>query len=323
LIHSRKGFINACSNSYYASNLIEESATWRAIDKAADRIEMVTKKCDTGMVYTRVYSEFRKALSLWWERIDGNQECRDFALTQPTKRFQKYRTICGKEYSDTYLLDRVYFEMSAKSCHSEKYTSLFEMPRDSWMKAATLERILLNHRTFQEVYLFYTEALKAWVIDGWVDRDTKIILDSVTSNKIYLNTNDPQKAKIVKDYTTNAQVVDWFGDAMKWVDKVEYSKEPRLFYINGAFYRSQRPELINILKEKSPKSKIIMVLINLYSYGRQRNMDAHWNELHSLGIKKYYGFDCIKEAFSRLCDYPVKFYHYEDKGCQEKCLVVA
>jgi hypothetical protein len=200
---------------------------------------------------------------------------------------------------------------------------VFEMPRDSWMKAAKLEQILLNHRTFQEVYLFYTEALRAWVIDGWVDRDTKVILDNVTTNKVYLNTNDTQKAQIVREYITNAQVVDWFGDATKWLGKVEHSDTARLFYINGAFYKAQRPELINTLKEKSPNSTIIMVLVNLYSYGRQRNMDAHWNELHSLGIKKYYGFDCIKEAFSRLCNCPIKFYHYEDWGRQEKCLVVA
>jgi hypothetical protein len=120
-------------------------------------------------------------------------------------------------------------------------------------------------------------------------------------------------------------VVDWFGDARKQIEKLTYSESSRLFYINGAFYHSQRPELLNEIKDRSPNSVIIMVLLNLYEHSRQRNMEAHYAELKSLGINphKFYNFDTIKAAFAHRCKYPVRFYSYNERGVQEKCLVVA
>jgi len=322
-------FAKACKDSYNRIAYFREDATLNAIDNAADRLHSVSKICYWygRLVYARVHYEFERALHNYIHREDGDQECRDFTLTQPSKSFARYRRICDDSWSDEALLNRIYLEASAKFLHnSGKYTSLFEMPKDSWMKSANIERILLNNREFLEVYLLYTEALRAWVIDGWVDRDTKVIIDNVITDKIFLNTIDPDKFRIVKNYikAKGIEVVNWFGDARKQLKKLTKSESSRLFYINGAFYHSQRPELVNEIKKKSPNSVIIMVMVNLYEYGRQRNMDAHYAELRSLGINphKFYGFENIKEAFIKRCEYPVKFYHYNSKGAQEKCLAV-
>ncbi len=324
-----KKFITACNRSYANSAFYEEDSTLRAIEQAANNIKEVSDKSYWygRLAYARIHYEFDNALERCQNRDDGDKECRYFALAHPAEKFKIYRRICGDDWSDDALLDRLYYEAQAEFRHSsETRTSLFIMPKDSWMKAAVLERILLTHkRKFQETYLLYSEALRAWLMDGWVDRDTKIILDKVRADKVFLNTIDHYKYDIVRDYIKDAEVVDWFGDAWKILGRLTTSGVPRLFYINGAFYRTQRPELINWIKKRSPNSLVIMVMLNLYEFSRQRNMEAHRDELSLLGVNpdKYYNFDTIKRAFVKHCKYPVQFYHYDSSGRQEKCLVVA
>ena len=312
-----RSFVQKCVEAYDNSGLCDEDLTEKAIQKAASRLKDVDS---SSIVYKRIYEEFVDVLYWYGDRVDGEKECRYYGLNKPTKDFQLYRKIC--DWTDTKLLDRIYFEISARWHHaSEQYTSLFTMPKDSWMKAAKLAMIVPTLPEFDEAYLFYSEALTAWIEDGWVDRDTKIIIDNLRVSKYFLNTNDKDKYRIVSKYIKQP-VVNWYGDAPKYINGLKFGKAHRFFYINGAFYHSQRPALVNQIKELSPNSVVIMVLLNLYNYGRQRNMDAHWNELESWGIKKYYGFECVQEAFTKLCNYPVNFYRYDQDSKQEKCLVV-
>jgi hypothetical protein len=179
------------------------------------------------------------------------------------------------------------------------------MPVGSECKAPFLEHVVNKFGCFDDLYLFYSEGIEALVNDRVVARDTKVLIDSSHPLRVLFNTNDAIKYDWVERYTKQRKLnfIGMFGDAGKWIGNLEYSTARSLVYINGAFLKSQTPELANHIKSRLPNAIIIMVVIDPYKSHAKRNPRC--------GFFKYGTcFNDFINNFGRICQHRSYFVQY-------------
>ena len=197
-------------------------------------------------------------------------------------------------------------ERATMEATKPNFTPLLLMPKGSERKVWLLESLLSEMRHFDDLYLFYTEGLEAIVSGvGAMARDTKILIDRSHPLRIFLNTNDADKYEWVSKYiiSRGIKLVNMFGKAEQWIPKIKPSTNRSLVFINGAFIKAQKPELVNFVKGLLPNSTIIMVVIDPYKSRASLNPKS---------IAHKYGH-CMQDflsMFHRECEYKAKFFSY-------------
>lgn len=137
-----------------------------------------------------------------------------------------------------------------------------KLPKNSSEKYKTVDSLL--KKTYDFAVILYAESLYRTDSKGnQIESETKRIIDKV--NEIIVIGNETEKLLDIEEYALEqGKKFKFYNDEV--IDAIQILKDDDrngFVYVNGAMLYAQRPEFLNYLKKKYPKSTVAMVVIDL------------------------------------------------------------
>lgn len=205
---------------------------------------------------------------------------------------------------------------ASKAVSNSSGSSGDKLPQNSSEKYKIIDDLLKNPYDF--AVLLYAEGLYRDDNGVQVDSETKRVIDAV--NEIIIVGNELAKISEIEDYAKplGKTITIINDDVIEACDSLMKDDRCGFIYINGASLHSQRPEFMNYLKVKYPKSRIAMVFLDLLFGKSQVYKGATLKERITVygGVEN---FDEVITKFKSLVKFS-KFRKYADTP-QEKYIV--
>lgn len=177
-------------------------------------------------------------------------------IVKKVAEYQK-NSVLTKKYDVDMLVKSASKEVSnTNGCSGDK------LPQNSTKKYKIVDDLLKDKYEF--AVLLFAEGLYRDDNGTQVDSETKRVIDAV--DEIIVVGNEIAKISEIEDYaiSLNKKVSIHVEDVLEACNTVlSIDNRKGFVYVNGASLFAQRPEFMNYLKTKYPKSRIAMVFLDL------------------------------------------------------------
>ena len=171
-------------------------------------------------------------------------------------QLQKNKKVVNKYDIDTIV------KSAAKEVLNTNGNSGDKLPVNSSKKFKIVDSLLKDKYEF--AVLLFAEGLYRDNKGTQVDSETKRIIDTV--DEIIIVGNELEKLTEIEEYAESLgkTIISYDLDALEACDsKLKDDKRKGFIYVNGASLFAQRPQFMNYLKTKYPKSTVAMVFLDL------------------------------------------------------------
>ena len=281
------------------------------VEELGKAIRMYERK--GAKVSTKTLNETFKKLGELSERSDATRDDKrkDFPkIVEKVAEMQKNPVLNKKYDVDTLVKSASKAVSNSNGCSGDK------LPQNSSEKYKIVDGLLKTPYDF--AVLLYAEGLYRDDNGIQVDSETKRVIDAV--NEIIVVGNELAKISEIEDYAKplGKTVIIINDDVIEACDDLKIDNRKGFIYVNGASLHSQRPEFMNYLKAKYPKSTIAMVFLDLLFGKSQVYKGATLKERITIygGVEN---FNEVITKFKSLVKFS-KFRKYADNP-QEKYIV--
>jgi len=262
----------------------------------------------------------KKTLNETFKKLGELSEASDLKRDEKRKQFPKIVEKVGEIQANPTLSKKYDVDTIVKSASKEVSNSNGcsgdKLPQNSSEKYKIIDGLLKDKYDF--AVLLFAEGLYRDDKGTQVDSETKRVIDAV--NEIIIVGNEIAKISEIEDYakSLNKKVTTQVEDVLEACNVLKTDNRKGFIYVNGASLFAQRPEFMNYLKTKYPKSRIAMVFLDLLFGKSQVYKGATLKERITVygGVET---FDEVIVKFKSLVKFS-KFRKYADTP-QEKHIV--
>jgi len=255
----------------------------------------------------------QKTLNETFKKLGEYSEASDLKRDEKRKQFPKVVERVAELQKNPILTKKYDVDTLVKSASKEvsntNGSSGNKLPQNSSEKYKIVDGLLKDKYDF--AVLLFAEGLYRDNKGTQVDSETKRVIDAV--DEVIVVGNEIEKISEIEDYAKSLKkkVITHVEDVLEACDHLKTDNRKGFIYVNGASLFAQRPQFMNYLKTKYPKSRVAMVFLDLLFGQNQVYKGATLRER----ITVYGGantFDEVIAKFKTLVKFS-KFRKYSDK----------